>query len=87
MQSPDANMPNQMPLSDPATLEPFVEQYAVVIGQQEAALHQHPAQAVANQELARVRESQRPWYVRRRCDLVAWGAITGMVIGYILRSR
>ena len=78
----EATRPNQMPLSDPQVLEPFVDQFAQAIATQEAALQQGPSLEV-QQALMRVRQT----WLERNIAYVAFGAgfVGAIIIARTLR--
>jgi hypothetical protein len=73
-----ATQPNQQPLSDLQTLEPFVDQFAQAIATQEGALHTEPSPEV-QRALMRVRQT----WLERNAAYVALGAgIVGSIVLY-----
>lgn len=68
--------PNQMPLTDLETLEPFVEQFAESVATQEGALQQGPSLEV-QQALMRVRQS---WLERHTPHLAFGAGLVGAII-------
>lgn len=78
----DSTQPSQMPLSDPQTLEPFVNQFAQDVATQEASLQRGPSSDV-QQALVRVRQT----WLERNAGWVALGAglISSFVVVRILK--
>lgn len=79
----DSTAPSQMPLSDPQTLEPFVNQFAQSVATQEAALQEGPSPQV-QQALMRIRQT----WLERNAGWVAFGAgLVGTVVIVRMLSR
>ena len=79
---PDMMSPSQMPLSDPATLEPFVDRFAQEVARQENALHQPPSRELQD-ALMRVRQT---WYERHRgFVLLGAGVVGGLLFFRVVR--
>ena len=80
----DATSPNQMPLTEPELLEPFVGRFAQEVAQQENALNQ-PRSPELEAALMRVRQT---WGERNQKVLfVGAGVLAGVILYRIFFSR